>query len=105
MQSLFLFSLFCAWFGVLCCRYSCSFLFLASLFGKNSGAKFCFWVSDLVLCFLWCFKMVFALCVGGLLPKLFGNILLMSGLVFFGLVLSSLGFFVDVVFGFCVLVF
>ena len=35
--------------------------------------------------------------LGSSLPKVFGKILLMSGLVFFGFVLSS-GFFVDVVF-------
>ena len=39
---------------------------------------------------------VFALCFGGSLPKVFGKILLMSGLSFSGFVLSS-GFFVDVV--------
>ena len=50
--------------------------------------------------FWWVFAIVFALFFGGTLPKLFGKILLMSGLVFSGFVLSSLGFFVDAVFVF-----
>ena len=42
--------------------------------------------------FWWVFAIVFALFFGVSLPKLFGKILLMSGLVFSGFVLSSLGF-------------
>ena len=43
---------------------------------------------------------VLVLCFGGSLPKVFGKILLMSGLLFFGFGFSSFGFFVDVVFCF-----
>ena len=43
--------------------------------------------------FWWVFAYVFDLFFGGSLPKVFGKILLMSGLVFFGFVLSSFGFF------------
>ena len=51
--------------------------------------------------FWWVFATVFALFFGVSLPKLFGKILLMSGLVFSGFVLSSFVFFVVVVgFGF-----
>ena len=42
--------------------------------------------------FWWVFTNVFALFFGVSLPKLFGKILLKSGLVFSGFVLSSLGF-------------
>ena len=42
--------------------------------------------------FWWVFAIVFALFFGVLLPNLFGKILLMSGLVFSGFVLSPLGF-------------
>ena len=42
--------------------------------------------------FWWVFANVFALFFGVSLPKLFGKILFMSGLVFSGFVLSSLGF-------------
>ena len=53
--------------------------------------------------FRWVFAIVFALLFGVSLPKLFGKIPLMSGLVFSVFVLSSFGFFVVVVvvFGFC----
>ena len=46
--------------------------------------------------FWWVFANVFALFFGVSLPKLFEKILFMSGLVFSGFVLSSLGFFVVV---------
>ena len=66
---------------------------------KNvSGANFCFWVSLLVLCFLVGFCLCFCFMFWRVAPESVGKILLMSGLVFFGLVLSSFGFFVDVVF-------
>ena len=65
---------------------------------KISGANFCFWVLVLGLCFLVGFCLCFCFIFGGSLPKVFGKILLMSGLLFFGFFLSSFGFFVDVVF-------
>ena len=43
--------------------------------------------------FWWVFAYVFVLLLGVLLPKVFGKISLMSGLVFFGFVLFSSGFF------------
>ena len=43
--------------------------------------------------FWWVFAYVFALFLGGSLPKVFRKILLMSGLLFFGVVLFSFGFF------------
>ena len=67
-------------------------LFLGSLFDV-SGANFCFWVSVLVLRFFDGFLPMFLLYFCGSLPKVFGKILLMSGLLFFGFVLSSLVFF------------
>ena len=93
----FSFCFFGVWSGVFC-RFS-SFLLSKGRFSeKFSGANFCFWVVVLVLCFFWwVFVIVFALFFGGSLPKLFGKTLSMSGLVFSVVVLSFLGFFVDVV--------
>ena len=59
---------------------------------------------------VWCvFSVGFCLCFcfifGGSLPKLFGKILLMSGLLFSGFVLSSFGFFASSSSSFQVLVF
>ena len=60
---------FSVWFGVFC-RFFAALLFLGSLFGKISGANFCFWFL-LRFLFLW---------FGGSLPKMFGKFFLMSGL-------------------------
>ena len=50
---------------------------------KFSGANFCFFGVSVGLVFLGgVLLMFFALCFDGSLPKLFGKILLMSGLVF-----------------------
>ena len=56
---------------------------------KFSGANFCFWAVVLVLCFLVVFCLCFCFIFRGSLPKLFENILLVSGLVLSGVVLSS----------------
>ena len=96
LLSFFSFCVFGVWSGVFC-RFL-SFLFSKGRFlEKFSGANFCFWVLVLVLCFLVGFCLCFCFFFGGSLPKVFGKILLLSGLFFFGFVLSS-GFFVDVVF-------
>ena len=89
----------------------CPFFFFFSVSGLVSFAVFCrssflrvaFWKNFRErtfvfgwLCwscvFWWVFAIVFVLFFGVSLPKLFGKILLMSGLVFSGFVLSSLGF-------------
>ena len=63
-------------------------------FGKIIGSELLFLGGCVGFVFFWwVFAIVFALFFGGSLPKLFGKILLMSGLVFSGFVLSSLGFF------------
>ena len=82
------------------------FLFLGSLFEKFFGSELLFLGVGVGLVFFWWFfAYVFALCFGGSLPKVFGKILLMSSLSFSGFVLSSFGFFVDVVFVFLGFVF
>ena len=79
----------------------CRFSFLRVGFLKKlSGANFCFWVWCWSCVFWWVFCLCLCFIFGDSLPKLFGKILLTSGLVFFGFVLSAFGFFVDVVFFF-----
>ena len=97
MLSVFFFSCFL-------CLVRCLLLFfcrssvLRAAFWKNFRERtFVFGWSCWSCVFWWVFAIVFALFFGVLLPKLFGKILLMSGLVFSGFVLSSLGFFVVVV--------
>ena len=97
----FSFRVFCVWLGVFC-RF---FAFSSSkgrFLKKFSGANFCFWVFVLAVCFLvlFCLCFCFMFCFFSL-PKVFGKILLMSGLVFLGCLLSSFGFFADVVVPFC----
>ena len=76
-------------FAVFFCRSS----FLRVAFWKNFRERtFVFGWLCWSCVFWWVFAYVFALFFGGSLPKLFGKILLMSGLVFSGVVLSSLGF-------------
>ena len=79
------------------CRSSQGFFFLFFFFRERTFV-FGWWCWSCV--FWWVFAYVLALFFGGLLPKVFGKILLMSGLVFFGFVLSSFGSFVDAVFAF-----
>ena len=64
-------------------------LFLGSFFLKNFRERtFVFGWLCWSCVFWWVFAIVFALFFGVSLPKLFGKILLMSGLVFSGFVLS-----------------
>ena len=73
--------------------FFCRSSFLRVVFWKNFRERtFVFGWLCWVCVFWWVFAIVFALFFGVLLPKLFGKILLMSGLVFSGFVLSSLGF-------------
>ena len=80
-------------FFILCflCRVWCLLSFLLPFFSskgrflkKFSGANFCFWGSCWSCVFWWRFAYVFASLFGGSLPKVSEKILLMSGLVFFG---------------------
>ena len=76
------------------CRFLSFFSFLRVVFWKNFRERtFVFGWLCWSCVFWWVFAIVFALFFGVSLPKLFGKILLMSGLVFSGFVLSSLGFF------------
>ena len=81
MLRVFFILCFCVWFGVFC-RFFAVLLFLGPLFEKFSGANFCFWVSLLVLCFLVGFGLCFCFMFWRVAPKVFGKILLMSGLLF-----------------------
>ena len=96
MLSVFSFCVSCVWLGVFC-RFFAILLFLGSMSEKIFGSELLFLGVGVGLVFLMGFAYVFALCFGGSLPKVFGKILLMSGLSFSGFVLSSFGFFVDVV--------
>ena len=70
-------------------------------FGKIFGSELLFLGGCVGFVFFGGFLLLFLLYfLAGSLPKLFGKILLMSGLVFSGFVLSSFGFFVDAVFVF-----
>ena len=84
--------------------FSCRSSSLRVVFWKNFRERtFVFGWLCWSCVFWWVFANVFALIIffGVSLPKLFGKILFLSGLVFSGFVLSSLGFFVVVVvFGF-----
>ena len=64
------------------CRFFAVLLFLGSLFEKIFGSELVFgcWCWSCV--FWWCFAEVLALYYGGSLPKVFGKIFLMSGLLF-----------------------
>ena len=74
--------------------FFCRSSFLRVVFWKNFRERtFVFGWLCWSCVFWWVFAIVFALFFGVSLPKLFGKILLMSGLVFSGFVLSSLGFF------------
>ena len=85
------------------CFFRCLVWCLLPFFCRSSFLRVAFWKNFRErtfvfgwLCwscvFWWVFAIVFALCFGISLPKLFGKILLMSGLVFSGFVLSSFGF-------------
>ena len=65
---------------------------------KFSGANFCFWVSVWVLCVLVLFCLCFGFICCFFAPETVSEkFSLMSGLVFLGCLLSSFGFFADVV--------
>ena len=81
---------FCVFFSVrsgVFCRFLSFFSSKGRFLEKFSGANFCFWMVVLVLCFLVGFCLCFCFIFGGSLPKLSGKILLLSGLVFFGVAL------------------
>ena len=88
----FFFCVFRVWSGVFC-RFLPFFSSKGRFLEKFSGASFCFWALVLGLCFLVGFCLCFCFIFGGSLPEVFEKILLMSGLLFFGFVLSSFGFF------------
>ena len=93
MLSVFFFLFF--WCLVRCLLpFFCRSSFLRVAFWKNFRERtFVFGWLCWSCVFWWVFANVFALFFGVSLPKLFGKILLMSGMVFFsGFVLSSLGF-------------
>ena len=86
-------------FSCFLCLVRCFLLFfcrsslLRAAFWKNFRERtFVFGWLCWACVFWWVFAIVFALFFGVLLPNLFGKILLMSGLVFSGFVLSPLGF-------------
>ena len=92
MLFVFFFFVFSVWSGVFCLFCRSSFLWV--VFWKNFRERtFVFGWLCWFCVFWWIFANVFALFFGVSLPKLFGKILFLSGLVFSGFVLSSLGFF------------
>ena len=87
---------FRVWFGVFC-RFLPFFSSKGRFLEKIFGSELLFLGVGVGLVFFGgVFAYVFDYIFGISLPKLFGKILLMSGLVFLGFVLSSFGFFVDV---------
>ena len=80
-----------------------SFAFFHSSFlrvvvrNKFSGANFCFWVSVLVLCFSVVFCLGFSFMIWRFAPETVWKNSFDVRSCFFGFVLSSLGFFVNVV--------
>ena len=91
MLSVFFTLCFCVRSGVFC-RFLPFFSSKGRFLEKFSGANLCFWMLVSVLCFLVGFCLCFCFIFGGSLPEVFEKILLLSGLVFSGVVLSSLGF-------------
>ena len=89
----FSFCFFGVWPGVFCVFF-CRSSFLRVVFWKNFRERtFVLGWLCWSCVFWWVFANVFALFFGVSLPKLFGKILFLSGLVFSGFVLSSLGCF------------
>ena len=82
MLSVFYFLVFRVWLGVFCPFLCRSSLLRVAIWKSFQERTFVFVYQCWSYVFWWYCAYVFALSFGGSLPKLFGKILLMSGLVF-----------------------